>query len=261
MSEPLLLVSLVATAAAYGWGVHRRWAGGRETGWGEPCVFFAGMVAVTAALVSPLDGLAHRSLWVHMVQHLLLISVAAPLLAFGHPVAVARHAWSRPLPAIRRPGVWTLVAATALIQVVTLLVWHVPALYDAALDHDVVHGVEHITLLVTAVALWAALDAVGGEQGGLAVLALFLVTFPPLLLGGAMTFATTIWYSPYAATGPRALTDQQLAGVVMWAYGGLAAAVGGVYLFVRWLRELERMTPGRPVVAPVELPVETGPSC
>ena len=269
MSEAALLLSLLAGATAYAFGVLRRWASRGVTGWGEPGAFFTGLAVVAAALVSPLDGLAHRSLWVHMVQHVLLISVAAPLLALGHPLAVARDAWSslvrrrpgsRPKPARGRSGVWTTVVVAASAQVVILLVWHAPALYDAALAHDVVHGAEHITLLITALALWMALDAVGGEQGGLAVVALFLVSFPPLLLGGAMTFAGTVWYAPYGSDH-RALVDQQLAGVVMWAYGGLAALVGGVYLFVRWMRELEELHPGRPRVSGPSGPVDARPSC
>jgi putative membrane protein len=118
MSEAALLVSLVAGVAAYAFGVPRRWATRRVTGWGEPGAFFVGL-AVVAALVSPLDGLAHRSLWVHMVQHVLLISVAAPLLALGSPLAVARDGWSSlvrrrrrsPKSVRSRPGVWTIVVA------------------------------------------------------------------------------------------------------------------------------------------------------
>lgn len=261
MSEAGLLLSVVAVAGLYSLGVQHRWAKSRTTSWAEPGAFLAGMVVVAAALVSPLDGLAHRSLWVHMVQHVLLVSVAAPLLALGRPLAVASALRSRPLLMIRAPGLWTLVVGAASAQVATLLAWHVPVLYDTALDHDVVHGAEHGTLLLTAVALWMALDAVGGDQGGLAVVTLFLVSFPPLFLGGAMTFATTVWYAPYAAAGRRALTDQQLAGVVMWAYGGLAAVVGGVYLFVRWLRALERASPGRPATARPDAPVDATPSC
>jgi putative membrane protein len=269
MSEAALVLSLLAGAAAYAFGMSRRWATNRVTGWGEPVAFLAGLAVVAAALLSPLDGVAHRSLWVHMVQHVLLISVAAPLLALGRPLAVARNAWSSllghrrgwgPSLALPRPGVWTTVVVAAGAQVVVLLLWHVPVLYDAALAHDVVHGAEHISLLVTAVALWMALDAVGGEQGGFAVVALFLVSFPPLLLGAAMTFAGTIWYAAYGA-GHRALVDQQLAGVVMWAYGGLAAVVGGVYLFARWLRDLEELHPGRPHVPPPSAPVDARPSC
>jgi putative membrane protein len=260
MSEAGLLLSIVAVAGIYSFGVQQRWSRGR-TGWAEAGPFFAGVVVVSAALVSPLDGLAHRSLWLHMIQHVLLVSVAAPLLALGRPLVVVREAWPRAVPAIRGPGVWTLVVVTAGVQVVTLLVWHVPALYDAALGHDVIHGTEHLTLLLTAVALWSALDAVRGEQGGLTLLALFIVSFPPLLLGAAMTFATTVWYPPYAAAGPHPLIDQQLAGVVMWAYGGLAAVIGGVYLFVRWLRALEQVSPGRPASARQDVSVRGTPSC
>jgi putative membrane protein len=148
-------------------------------------------------------------------------------------------------------GRWVTLVVAAGLQVATLLVWHIPALYDAALAHDAIHGAEHVTLLVTAAALWIALVGLSGEQGGLAVVVLFVVSFPPLLLGAAMTFATTAWYPAYATPGRHAVTDQQLAGVVMWAYGGLAAVAGGVYLFVSWLGRLEALSPGRPATAPI----------
>jgi cytochrome c oxidase assembly factor CtaG len=61
-----------------------------------------------------------------------------------------------------------------------------------------------------------------------------------------MTFAQSVWYPSYLRPGHDALTDQQLAGAVMWGYGGVAAVLGGVYLFARWLRQLERIAPGRP---------------
>jgi putative membrane protein len=261
MSEVGLPLALVAAAAGYAFAVQRQWEEQPRRGWARPAAFLAGVVVVGAAVVSPLDAAAHRSLWVHMVQHVLLISAAAPLLALGRPVDVVRTVWSRPLPAIPKPGVWTMVTAAGGIQVVVLLLWHAPALYDNALANDALHGAEHLTLLVTAVALWSALDNVRGERGGLAVVALFVVSFPPLLLGAAMTFATTLWYRSYAAEGGRALTDQQIAGAVMWGYGGLAAVVGGVGLFVRWLIELERTTPSRPGFHPSDAPIDPTPSC
>jgi cytochrome c oxidase assembly factor CtaG len=261
MPDTGLMLSLVGGSGAYAYAVQRRWRAKPEAGWVEPIAFVSGIAVVAVALVSPLDGLSHRSLWVHMVQHVLLISVAAPLLALGHPVAVAREAWPALVPSFPRPGVWTVVVAAAAAQVLTLTVWHVPALYDAALAHTGVHAIEHLTLLVTAMGLWAALEAVEGEQGGLAVLALFIVSFPPLILGAAMTFAATTWYPAYATIGARAMTDQQLAGVIMWGYGSLAAVVGGVYLFVRWLQGLERINPARPPGHPSEIPVDSMPSC
>jgi putative membrane protein len=245
-------LALVAAGGLYGWFVPRRW---REhgSGWAEPAAFLSGLAVVAVALLSPLDGASHRSLWVHMVQHLLLISVAAPLLAAGRPLAVVPATWSRPVR--RRLGGWTVVAVAAAVQVAVLLAWHVPALYDAALGDDAVHGIEHLSLLLSAVALWMALDAVGGEQGGLAVVVLFVVSFPPLVLGFAMTFATTVWYRPYRAAGPSALTDQQVAGAVMWGYGGLAAVVGGVLVFVRWLLQIERANAARPPLPRPDTPV------
>jgi putative membrane protein len=251
MPELGIILSLLAVAGVYSFAVQRQWATRPDVGWGEAFAFLAGIVVVAIALVSPIDGLAHRHLWVHMVQHVLLISVAAPLLAVGRPLAVVEPVWPRSLRLAPRPAIWTVVTVGAVVQVATLAVWHVPALYDSALAHDPVHAAEHLSLLVTAAALWMSLIALRDEQGGLAVLVLFLVSFPPLLLGAAMTFATTTWYPLYATRGHDALADQQLAGVVMWAYGGVAAVVGGVYLFVTWLRRLEEQAPGRPATVPL----------
>src|SRR4051794_20358519 len=177
MRELGVPLALVAVGVLYGWLVPRRWRQ-HGAGWAEPAAFLTGLAVVAVALLSPLDGAAHRSLWVHMVQHLLLISVAAPLLAAGRPLDVVPAAWSGPIR--RWLGGWAVVAAAAAGQVAVLLAWHAPALYDAALGADAVHGIEHVTLLLSAVALWMALDAVGGEQGGLAVVVLFVVSFPPL---------------------------------------------------------------------------------
>ncbi len=147
------------------------------------------------------------------------------------------------------------------LQVGTLLVWHLPALYDTAVDDDAIHGAEHLTLLLTAVALWAALDAIRGDQGGLAVVALFLVSFPPLFLGVAMTFATTAWYPPYAAAGPRPSPTSSSRASSCGPTAAWPPSSGGVYLFVRWLRDLERVSPGRPGRSPPDLPWTPMPSC
>jgi cytochrome c oxidase assembly factor CtaG len=211
--------------------------------------FYAGLAVLTIALVSPIDTEAHRVLWVHMVQHVLLVSAAAPLLAFGRVFEVFGRAFGfgrYPFLWRRRRASVGLAATTAVatIQVVTLLVWHVPTLFDAALRHDVVHALEHLMLLGTATWAWASLLRFNAEHGGVAVLALFIASLPPMVLGVGMTFARTLWYPVYAAHGVNPMADQQLAGVVMWGYGGLAAVGGGVFLFVQWLLRLERDSPG-----------------
>ena len=259
MPDAGLAVSLLAVAVVYAVVSHRGVAG-TAVGWGETTAFLAGVAVVAVALLSPLDGAAHRSLWVHMVQHMLLISLAAPLLALGRPVTVAREAWPWRLPSMTRPGVWTAVVVVSAVQVAVLVLWHLPPLYDAALRQDTVHGAEHLTLLLTAVALWTALESLAGEQAGLALLVVFIVSFPPVLLGAAMTFATTPWYAAYASREHDALADQQLAGVVMWAYGALAAVVAGIHLFIRWLQRLEQISPGRPAGQPSDA-MKATPSC
>jgi putative membrane protein len=130
------------------------------------------------------------------------------------------------------------------LHVVVLLAWHLPVLFQAALDHDPVHGLEHVTMLVSALAAWAALTGLGREVPPFAVLVLFFATLAMTALGFAMMIARTPWYAAYARR-PGALGDQQLAGVLMWGYGGGAAVIGGVLLFTAWLRQAERRTPAR----------------
>jgi cytochrome c oxidase assembly factor CtaG len=245
MSEPVIALGLVAAAFGYGVLATRRWrslAPG-SPGPGAAAAFLAALVVLGIALASPLDGAAHRHLSAHMVQHVLLVSVAAPLIVAGRPldVALPDRRWS-----VGRPG--AVLAAAGIVQVTTLLVWHAPVLYDAALAHDPVHGLEHVSLLLTAVALWWALGGLGGEAAGAGVAVLFVISLPAMGLGVAMTLARTPWYPPYASGG-NPLADQQLAGVVMWAYAGLAAVLGGVVLTVRWLARLERHQPGTISVA------------
>ena len=135
----------------------------------------------------------------------------------------------------------------AFVQVTVLLAWHVPAAFDAAVRHPLLHGVEHVTLVLSVWALWTALLRLPPADSGGAVVALFVATFPAMGYGVAVTLARQPWYAPYRHGS--ALRDQQLAGVVMWAYGGAAAVVGGVLLGVAWLRAAERSAPGWPPAA------------
>ncbi len=201
-----------------------------------------------------------------MVQHLLLLAVAAPLLAFSDPVVVMLHgipgpARRRVTPIVRRltrsqtsAGGWLawMVAAFALSSA-TLLLWHVPALYDAAVRDPVVHGVEHITFVITASLFWwMALGATRRSRRGLGVLAVFVATLPATALGILMTLARTPWYAPYGR-GAAALRDQQVAGALMWGFGGAALVVGAAALFASWLASMDRAEHGptpRPVIGP-----------
>jgi putative membrane protein len=131
--------------------------------------------------------------------------------------------------ALVRPGVaWTLHGAA-------LWLWHVPALFEAALRSEAIHYLQHVSLLVTALLFWTSIlprraDAWTCIVG---VFSLFTTSMHMTLLGALLTLSPTTWYSSYAAlTGPgglSALEDQQIAGLIMWVPAGLvyvAAALG-----------------------------------
>jgi cytochrome c oxidase assembly factor CtaG len=207
----------------------------------DEAAFFAGLAVLAVALVSPLDTSAERHLWVHMVQHLLIVSVAAPLLVVGRPTRLLPPLIGRPRSASRSASAWlAIVAVFASLAVGTLLVWHIPSLYDRAVRDDRIHALEHVMLLATAFAFWWALQLGASRRRGPAVLAIFITTLPLTVLGVGMTLAMTPWYPAYTqGSAVIAVVDQQLAGVIMWSFGGLAALIGAVALFASWLGSFE----------------------
>ncbi|MBW8826404.1 MAG: cytochrome c oxidase assembly protein [Acidobacteria bacterium] len=234
----LAVVAAGGGAVLYGLGL-RRW---RPAPW-QPRSFAAGLVIVWLSTTA-LDGVAHRSLAGHMVQHLLLWGGAAPLLAAGAPLPTML--WALP-PKIRRPGLdlwrrarrmhdhhwlgWTLVAAGG--QGAVLWAWHLPVLYDAAVRHTLVHGLEHLTFTATAVVFFWSVA--GGRRSGGGALAVFVAGFPGTALGAGLLLAPRPWYPAYGD-----LHDQQLAGVLMWSGMGLTYVLAAVVLFAGWLASDEQ---------------------
>lgn len=250
--DPLVLVGLVGTA----WLYHR---GGRgaEPPW-RARVFHAGLAAVAVALLTPLDGMAAELASAHMVQHVLLVLVAAPLLALAGPSHRLLRGLPRRLrrasgPVRRRLGLSpptrrlrSAAAAIWLLHVVVLWGWHAAVLYDAALRSPVVHAVEHATFLATAVLFWVVVASVRDRRGiadGTAILLVFTMSLQSVFLSALLTFAPTPWYEGYATTtaawGLDRLADQQLAGVIMWVPAGAVYLVAGLWLVTAWLRRLD----------------------
>jgi putative membrane protein len=256
-----VLALVASTAVLYAAGVLRAWerAGtGRIVRPGQVACFGSGLVVVAIALASPLETAADTDLAAHMVQHVLLITVAAPLLVLGAPliafgIALEGHVTSRLAGArvhrrVRGPA-WLAWTAFALgLHSIAVALWHLPAPYDAAATNPAVHALEHASFLGTAMLLWWTVLGSGRRTWrGAGVVVLFLATLPANALGLIMTLAAKPWYPHYAASrgATAALADQQLAGVVMWGFGGVATLVGAFALFVAWLHGLERATPGR----------------
>jgi putative membrane protein len=261
--EPMVLFGLALAAWVYGRGVRALWrraGSGRGIRYGKAVAFGAGLMALFAALVSPLDGLSAALASAHMVQHLVLILIAAPLLVLGAPLVPLL--WAVPKPMRRALGGWWKHAAILraawsaftrpvvvwLLNAAAMWIWHFPALYQAALRSEFIHAVEHICLFGTAILFWRTIFP-SGKSGrlsyGTRVLYVFAMGTQSGVLGAFLTFAPTPWYPAYAASvaawGFTPLEDQQLAGLIMWVPAGLIYLHVAVFLFMAWLRAEERI--------------------
>lgn len=257
--EPVLLLALGAAWFVYSRGLLAMWerAGvGRGVSRRQVAAYGGGLMVVLLALASPLDGLSGQLSAAHMVQHMLLMLVAAPLLALGTPMPVLL--WAMP-PGWRkgaagmirrvegwyapRSGWWQPVLLWAVFAM-TLWIWHLPALYEAALRNRLVHDLQHLAFLGSSCLFWRVLlDPVQRLRmsRGLGVLYLFGTCLHASALGIFMTFSPRVWYVDYGASAPlwrlTPLEDQQLAGLLMWMPGCLVYAVAASALFAAWLKE------------------------
>lgn len=250
-TDALVWLGLVVMATSYLWASSRRHdaMARRRRAW-----FLGALVTLLVALVSPLDAMGVSLSSAHMVQHLLLTLVAAPLIVLAAPVVTVSGALSPDWRLVARAGrrsrpaqVGRAVVARPVIAslpfVVVLWTWHLPVPYEAALGDHLVHGVEHATLLGTAVLSWAAILVAARrrrrDRPGLAILVLFGLSTATGLVGVLLTFAPDVLYPSYEATSPAwglsALADQQLAGVIMWVPGGGVYLAMALVILVRWL--------------------------
>lgn len=230
------------------WSANRR--SRRELMW-RAVAFGAGLIALVVALLSPLDAWGAELFAAHMVQHEVLMLVAAPLLVSGRPLPLFLWAlpesWrgtvSRGIRArsIQSSWRWLLSGIVAwLLHALALWIWHVPRFFDAVLIDAFVHDLQHLTFLVTALIFWAALlHERRREQQGAAILFLFTTTVHTSVLGALITFASRPWYSAYLQTsthwGLTALEDQQLGGLIMWVPGSMVYVGIALALMARWI--------------------------
>ena len=239
--EVLLGVALLGAAYAWAWRARRAPVPPRSA-----AAFASGLVLLVAALNGPVHDLADSYLFAaHMVQHLVLTLGVAPLLVAGTPgwmldsliarcgrwpaaAALARAA-TRPLPAFSLYGA-------------TLIVWHLPAPYEAALLSHPVHIVQHLALLAAGVLGWW--PVLSGSRlapplpYAAQILYLFVFGMPMTVVAAMITSAERVLY-PFYASAPRLfhltpLADQRLGGVIMWVPAGLIPLVAFTIVFFRW---------------------------
>ncbi|MBI3457092.1 MAG: cytochrome c oxidase assembly protein [Candidatus Rokubacteria bacterium] len=248
--HPSVLLGLGGVLAAYLVGLGRlrslppsRPAEPADEVGARPVLFFVGgVLGVAAALLGPLAKWAEDvALSAHMGQHLILILVVPPLWLAGTPAGLLRPVLA--VPGVRGLGhVLTRPIVALLLATCALVAWHLPAFFEAALRHEAVHVLEHLTLLGTALLAWWPVLGRLPEWPRLAppaqLLYLFLCTLPMTVVAAPITLADGVLYPYYEATGapwplpPRA--DQELAGVLMWVGGTLGYVVVGTVAFFGW---------------------------
>lgn len=265
--DPVLAVAVAAATCLYIAGLKKLWVGGRGRGFPlrRAVAFFAGLVGLVFALMSPLDALAAELFSFHMVQHLVLILMVAPLLVYGAPTLVITLA----LPHDTRRGVRKLersrpamLLKSALLHpalagaffAVALWTWHLPSLYESAVVDDRWHVLEHSSFVTASLLFW--MQVIGRRRHrldfGPAILLVFVSGLQSAALSVVLIFSGRALYPIHArntsAWGLTPLEDQQLAGAIMWTPVGLIFLTTIVVLLARWLRAMDRRRP----------PTETG---
>ena len=246
-----VVAGVVAAATVYGLGwreLSRRMP--QRFGSGRLAAFLAGLATITMAVASPLDAAAEVRLSAHMIQHMLLMMVAPPLLWLGAPVAPLLQG----LPRCLRRSVAKVTtsrrvrAATGLVGhpafgwvafTLVFWVWHTPRLYELALASHAWHHVEHACFFATAMLFWRPViegaPARSRWPSWTLIPYLVLADVQNTVLAATLTFSDRVIYPGYAAltgAGPAALDDQSLAGVIMWVPGSLVFLGAAVWLAV-----------------------------
>jgi len=252
LAEVPIALTLLAIAGFYVRGhLQRPWSRGIQS-W-RAVSLLAGLFAIWIALSSPLSALDHEFLTVHMVQHLLLMSIAAPLILMGEPVLVLWAGLPLPFvkvvrrlaqrPSMRRLGsilvspVWCWVAATG-----ALAVWHVPAMLTLTMQSGAWHAIAKASFVVTGLLFWWPVvhpwPSARVPRWSM-VLYLFLAMLPCDILSAFLVFSERIAYSVYLPmpghTSLSVLDDQAVAGALMWTVVTLVYLTAGTILATRLL--------------------------
>lgn len=250
-------VPLLASGALYFAGAYRLWrragVGRGVRGW-QVCSFMLGWVSLAGALMSPLHWLSGGLFVAHMIEHEIVVIVAAPLIAVARPWGTMLWAFPKLLrqrlglntQRVSRNAIWRAATAplfAAILHGAALWAWHMPALYNQALVSQPAHRLQHLTFFVTALLFWRAIAQASTRraQGGAAVLGLFVTMMHTGLLGALLTMSRSVWYqnqsSLAAQFGLSALEDQQLAGLVMWVPSGLAYTLAALMAAALWIEQ------------------------
>jgi cytochrome c oxidase assembly factor CtaG len=257
--DPWLLTPLYVVGIAFYAGTQRLWrsaGGGHGVSYGQVAAFWSGWLIAALAVTSPLHWLGERLFTAHMIEHELLMLVAAPLMAFARingPLL-----WS--LPASLRPAAgrflnlrplaaaWAIIShpvSATTLHATALWIWHAPPLYALALENTLVHRMQHVSFFATALLFWWVLLHGRGQgrslrvRDGIAIACLFVTVLHSGVLGAVLTLSSKIWIPDQDALagdfGLSPLEDQQLAGILMWVPMGTLYTAAALFFAYRWL--------------------------
>jgi cytochrome c oxidase assembly factor CtaG len=227
----------------------RREEAARSAGWLHALAFAGATLALLGALVTPVDGLGEDYLFsAHMLQHVLLGDIAPLLLLLSLSRVILRPVTRRLMRVERALGPLASPATAIALWLGTMYLWHIPALYDAAVEHPLLHALEHLSFFAAGIALWwplvqpipmrraltglQPLGYIAAAKGGLAALGLFLAW---------SSSAHYPWYEDAPRIwGLTAVEDQNVAGVIMMVEQSLTLVLVMVWVFVRMLARSEQ---------------------
>jgi putative membrane protein len=231
-----------------GWRRARRPGEPHPPGFGRLALFCAGLVVILVALVSPVDRLGQQLMLMHMVQHILLLDIVPILMIAGLTKGVLRPVTRRVQAIERRAGYLAHPAFAVLAYAGFMWLWHVPAIYDAALRDPNLHALEHICFSAAgALYWWHLLSPIRSRMrlGGLGLIG-YMVSTKLLvgILGIALAFAPHAIFPFYEHHphywGLTPAEDQAMAGLLMALEQSIVMGVALVVLFVQMLNESER---------------------
>lgn len=236
-------LTILVAAIAYAVRINTLSKEGRPVPLWRQVFFLVGLIALMIAYVSPLEGLAEERLTFHMIQHLLIMDVAALFFVLGLTGPVMQ-----PLLA-RRPWRWLRYLGNPLIALAVwaalLYMWHIPALYEAAtFDSDLVHALQHLSFFTAGLAFWMSLlgplPKPAWFNSAAAAGFAFGIRLIGAILANVLMWSGSVIYSRYAQEGADSgvnfLTDQGTAGVVMMAESTVITLAVLTWLLLQWAR-------------------------
>jgi cytochrome c oxidase assembly factor CtaG len=257
--NPPVFFGLLAAAIGYGLALRQiKRSGHRMPPNWQPYCFYTGLLIVAISLLGPFDTFNDELFLMHMSQHLLLMQIAAPLLLLGRPAQIILRAISprhsgpvikkvvRPRPVRLLLTVMTAPLVVTLLFNGNMMFWHIPDLYIAALESDLVHEIEHMTFLGFSLLFWwPIIEPIPRHHKMKPIWALgsvFISMLVGIALGSIITLADSVLYDYYLGSaqvwGINPLEDQQYGGLIMWVGGGL------VYLVVLFVMLISIMGTG-----------------